>query len=247
MNKHRFASWKVWIGLAVALAMPFSVYAAHVAIDTNDGWVDPNWVSVTLFSADGDDWADDNYDIDQAWVTNEANNSYFYFRVSLIGTGQLPLDNWSSIEAHLDCDQDGNDYGASDVIVYYYGNNDASYECQGSNWPDCSVNDNNGITSGEEILGTPNNYEWQADVNNGSVDWSACLGTVNIRFVTLDSTGAVADTATVREYDAPTVVTLEKFVAGQHGTPFSFAVAMLPVGVIVLASIGLVRRRSSRD
>jgi hypothetical protein len=123
-------------------------------------------------------------------------------------------------------------------------------ECHGPAWPNCAPGpgsaDWNDSTSAEEILGIPNNYEWLADVNNGNVDWSDCLDTVDIRFITLDSTGAVADTATVREYDVPTVVTLKRFVAGQHSTAFSFAVAILPVGAIAVATMSLVRRWPSK-
>jgi hypothetical protein len=246
MQQHKFAPWKIWIGLAIALAIPFTVYAAHVTIDTDDGAVDSDWSLVTLFSADGDDWPEDNYDIDQAWVTNEADNSFFYFRASFVGSGRLPSsDNWSSLEAHLDCDQDGNDYGAADVIVIYYGQDGVSIECQGPAWPDCAPEpgsaDWNAVTAAEEILGTPNNYEWQADVNNGNVSWAACFDTVDIRFLTLDSTGAMADTAIVREYDVPTAVNLEGFMADQHSTSFSFA-AVLLIGLCVIASARLRRR-----
>jgi len=56
------------------------VFAAHTTINTNDAQVDTNWGVVPALVTDGDDFADDNYDIDQAWIGNAADNSYFYFR-----------------------------------------------------------------------------------------------------------------------------------------------------------------------
>jgi len=221
------------IGLAVALAIPLTVYAAHFTINTNDGIVDPSWASVTPLSSDSDDFFDDNYDIDQAWVTNAADNSFFYFRANLMGTGQLSPPPSSSITAEFDCDQDGNPYGASDVIVSYNPFSDISIECQGYFWPFCTSGpgpgwDWNDITTGEEILGTPNNYEWQADVNNGNVNWSACLGTVNIRFVTyFDPLFPEMDATAWQAYNAPTVVVLEKFSAGQPKDTFIVPIALL--------------------
>ena len=250
MNKHKFLYRYALIGVAIALAIPLTVYAAHLTINTNDGIVDPNWASVTLFGSDGDDWADDNYDIDQTWVTNAADNSFFYFRANLIGSGRLPSsDNWSSIEAHLDCDTNGDDYGASDVIAIYYGQDNSSIECQGTAWPNCAPGpgsaDWNDNTTAEEISGTPNNYEWQADVNNGNVNWSACLSTVNIRFVTLDSNGAVADTTEWRPYNAPTAVTLEKFSAGQLNDTFILPIALVSLLAVLTAASKVLAHRWS--
>jgi hypothetical protein len=243
----------VLIGLAVVLAIPLTVYAAHFTIDTDDGLVDSNWASVNLLNTDGGDLPIGSYDIDQTWVTNTADNSFFYFRANLIGSAQLPsYDPLSSIAAQLDCDLNGNAYGPLDIIVVYNGLNNNSIECRGPAWPVCILGpgpdwDWNDSTTGEEILGTRNNYEWLADVNNGVVNWSGCLGTVNIRFVTVDPS-LEQDVTAWQAYNAPTAVTLEKFTAGQHNDAFSVPIAILfLLTVITVTSRVLAFRRSIQN
>ena len=133
-------------------------YAAHTTINTDNGLVDTNWSNVSVHSNDGDDIADNNYDIDQAWIANEANNSGdFYFRVNLVGGGQLP-HNYSSFEARLDCNQNGSFSDSIDVVVYYAidGTTEELVECQGDEYPSCDFttppnnSDTNAATFGEE-------------------------------------------------------------------------------------------------
>ena len=142
----------------MGLAITGIAYAANTVIDTNDGQVDSNWAVVPVLSSDGDDFANDNYDINQAWVASAPDQSAFYFRVSLVGAGQLP-HNYSSFEARLDCDRNGSFLDASDVVVYYAisPSFEELVECQGSDYSECDYNpepnlsDSNLDTFGEEV------------------------------------------------------------------------------------------------
>jgi hypothetical protein len=188
------------------------VYAVRTTINTNDGAVDTHWGSVTVLSNDGNDFANDNYDINQAWITNAPDNSEFYFRVNLVGSGRLPLD-YSSFEARLDCNRDGDFVDAVDVVVYYapyettYGTEEV-VECQGDDYVMCEMlatnhSDTNADTFGEEISGSPYNYEWKADVVNGDTNWSQCLGNINVQFASLNQYQQLQDITVWRGYDVP--------------------------------------------
>lgn len=193
-------------------------YAAHTTINTDNGSLDSNWGNVSILADDGDDFGNDNYDINQGWIANEADNSAFYFRVNLVGNGQLPHD-YSSFEARLDCNRNGSFQESADVVVYYAidGSTEELVECQGDEYPQCDFtggsnnSDTNGANFGEEILGTPNNYEWRADVNNGDTDWSNCLGQINVQFASLDSSFVTQETTTWQGYNVPTAVEITKF------------------------------------
>jgi hypothetical protein len=236
------------IAIAAVLAITSVAYAAHVTINTDDGAIDGAWVNVPLSINDGADAAA-NYDIVEAWVGNEADNSAFYFRVNLAGTGQLP-DDYSTLEARLDCNQDGDFTDAGDVIVYYaldafLPDGEESVECQGTDYIDCDYapepnnSDTNPISFGEEIAGSPYNYEWRADVNNGDTDWSACLGTFNVQFASVDNTGAVQDITVWRAYSAPNAVTLTRFTVQNQIVP----VAAIVLGTAAVGGLLVIRQR----
>lgn len=209
-RKHHMSA--VVIVVAALLIVIPVVYAASVMIDTDDGAVDADWDTVSVTITDGADTAA-NYDIVEAWVGSPEDNGALYFRVNLASSGQLP-DDYSTLEARLDCNQDGDSTDAQDVVVYYaldafLLDGEEVVECQGTDYIDCdyaaepNLSDTNPITSGEEISGTigvPYNYEWQADVRNGTTDYSACYGTFNVQFASVDNTGTVQDITVWAEY-----------------------------------------------
>jgi hypothetical protein len=232
----------------------FSIaYAAHTSIDTTNGSVDANWSNVTVLRNDGDDIGNDNYDINQAWVANASDNSEFYFRVSLVGSGQLPHD-YSSFEARLDCNQNGNYFDSVDVIVYYAirPTGEELVECQGDEYPECDFttepnnSDANGASFGEEISGPPYNYEWRADSDTGDTDWSQCFGQINVQFTSLNSTFAVQDSTAMRVYNVPTAIQLTGFIANP-GNQNLFAIGAMGLifGVIAILAVKFSRKRSN--
>ena len=214
-RKHHVGT--IVIAVAALLVFASVAYSAHVTINTDDGVVDENWDDVSVTITDGSDTTAD-YDIVEAWVGNAEDNSAFYFRVNLAGTGHLP-DDYSTLEARLDCNQDGDFTDAGDIVVYYAldtfligpgnPNGEEVVECQGSDYIDCDYapepnhSDTNPVTFGEEIAGTPYNYEWQADVDSGDTDWSACLGTFNVQFASVDNTGTEQDITVWAAYTTP--------------------------------------------
>ncbi|MCB9136447.1 MAG: hypothetical protein H6636_13550 [Anaerolineales bacterium] len=241
--------WYVAGGTLVAiLAVTTIAYAAHTTINTNNGQVDANWSNVSALSNDGDDIANNNYDIDQAWVANASDNSAFYFRVSMVGTGQLP-HNYSSFEARLDCNQNFVFNDSVDVVVYYAiedgGIGEELVECQGNQYFECDYDpepngaDTNANTFGEEIAGAPYNYEWRADVNNGEVDWSQCFGTINVQFLSLDDSFATQDTTLWRSYNVPTAIELHQFTAQPSRNLNIVGMIAIP-GLILLVVSGFI-------
>lgn len=242
----------VAVTLFLVLTIASVAYAAHTTINTDDGQLDANWGNVSVMSNDGDDFANDNYDIDQGWAANASDNSAFYFRVNLVGTGQLPHD-YSSFEARLDCNRNGSFQDSGDVVVYYAitGSSEELVECQGDEYPSCDYtaepnnSDTNAATFGEELSGTPYNYEWRADVNNGSTDWSSCFGQINVQFVSLDSAQTAQDTTTWHGYNVPTAVYLTDFAAKQSLN--LTIVAVIAISILVLLVSGwLVQRLAGR-
>jgi len=252
-----FSKKRTFLLIAITVTVVFlvvsAVYAAHVTIDTDDGAVDAEWANVPM-SFDAGVSTNANYDIVEAWVGNAADNSAFYFRVNLADGGQLP-QNYSVLEARLDCNQDGDYTDAEDVVVYYAldtwlvepGNplGEEVVECQGSDYINCDYlpepnnSDTNPVTFGEEIAGTPYNYEWQADVNNGDTDWSACLGTFNVQFASVNASGVVQDITGWRPYSAPNAVALSG-VAAQ--TSFT-SVSVFVLGVMAVGALIVIRRK----
>ena len=235
------SSKKHYIGIlvtAVAALLVFSsvAYAAYVTINTDNTVVD-NWSAVPVLYNDGGD-VTANYDIADAWMGNDAASpSEFYFRVNLQGTGRLPID--SVLEARLDCNRNGFFNEAVDITIYYWITSGGEYllECRGDN----SVCETNPTSFGEEILGTPNNYEWKADVSTGvgnEADWSACLGTVDIQFASGDGS-VTQDLTTARGYSVPNVVTLKSFAAQNQVLP----VAAIVLGVVAVGGLVVIRRR----
>jgi len=92
--------------------------AAYVLINTADGIVDANWVLTDTIVRDGDDIANDGYNLDEAWIASDGSSSAFYFRANLYGSGVLPHDS-SRLEARLDCNRDGSYTGSQDVVMLY--------------------------------------------------------------------------------------------------------------------------------
>jgi len=236
------------VAIAIMLSVVSVVYAAHVSINTNDGAVDSNWINVPMSINDGADTTA-NYDIVEAWVGNTADNSAFYFRANLAGTGQLPQD-YSSLEARLDCNQDGDFTDAQDVIVYYALDTflpdvEEVVECQGSDYIECdyalsNTSDTNPITFGEEIAGSPYNYEWQAAPLSGDTDWSACLGTFNVQFASVDTNGVVQDITVWQAYSAPNAVALSSIAAQ---SPL-MSISAVVLGVIAVGGLIVIRRKT---
>ena len=232
---------RVLVAVGLALTITSVVYAVRTTINTNNGSVDANWGGVTLFSNDGDDFANNNYDINQAWATNAPDNSEFYFRVNLVGSGRLPQD-YSSFEARLDCNQNGGFVDAVDVVVYYVSWNSGDgteevVECQGNDYSACdyagiNTSDTNADSFGEEIAGPPYNYEWKADVANGATNWSQCLGNINVQFASMNSTFVVQDSTGWRGYNTPTAITLKNYTA-QQSRPLD----IWPVGAIAIFAV----------
>jgi hypothetical protein len=232
----------------------FSIaYAAHTTINTTDGFVDANWSSVTVFRNDGDDIGDNNYDINQAWIANTSDNSAFYFRVSLVGSGQLPHD-YSSFEARLDCNQNSNYFDSADVIVYYAidGTTEEIVECQGDEYPQCDFtqvpnnSDANPASFGEEISSTPHNYEWRADPYNGDTDWSQCFGQINGQFTSYTGGFILQDSTVTGVYNTPTAVKMTGFTA-KPGKQYLFTIGAtgLFFGVIGILGVKISRKRSN--
>lgn len=226
MNKNLMRrSWPLLLALIVALALPITVWAVFVSINTDDGVIDPDWAAVTLFqSSPNDPGIDDAYDIKEAKVTREADNSLWYFQVVLYG--QLPLDNLTSVEARISCDDDSAFTSAADKIVLYYHadppTNDNSIECQADDYPLCSTNGEfQGADFGEEVAvgdGTYS-YEWKADIADaGGIDWSACNGQEMMQFTVANETGTTYDTTGTRGFDVPTAVDLNHFGAASTST-----------------------------
>lgn len=254
-NKKWCAS--ILVALILALTVASVAYALHATIVTSDGAVDTNWGVTSVFSNDGDDFSNDNYDIDQAWIINAADNSEFYFRVNLVGSGRLPLD-YSSFEARLDCNRDGDFSDGGDVVVYYapYNTTDSTeevVECQGNDYVMCDMlasnySDTNADTFAEEIAASSYNYEWKADVTHGDTNWSQCLGNINVQFASLDQYQQLRDITAWREYNVPTVVTLESFTTHQgYGAKLlSWGVLSIVILLVCLRFIGrFVRRPAS--
>lgn len=232
----------------------FSIaYAAHTTINTNDGSVDPNWSNVSVLSNDGDDIANNNYDIDQAWIANAADNSGVYFRVSLIDSGQLPT-NYSSFEARLDCNQNGNYFDNVDVIVYYAinGTTEELVECQGNEYPDCDYNpepnhsDTNAASFGEAMSGARYNYEWQADPINGTTDWSQCFGSINVQFTSLDNILNVQDSTVARAYNIPTAIHFVHSTASP-GDRYLSVLGGIGILFLTIATLWIVRLSKRRN
>jgi hypothetical protein len=239
----------ITIALIALLVFASVAYAAHTTISTNNRADDVNWDTISVIITDGADTVA-NYDIVKAWVGNSADRSTFYFRVALAGTGRLPND-YSALEARLDCNQDGEFADAEDVVVYYaldtfLPSGEEVIECQGTDYIDCDYapepnnSDTNPATFGQEIAGPPYTYEWQADVDDGATNWSDCLETFNVQFASVDNTGAVRDITMWKAHSDPNSVTLTGIVAQ---SPILLA-AVIVLGAAVLGGLFLIRRRS---
>jgi hypothetical protein len=236
----------------MALVMPGVALAAHFTISTTDSSVS-DWTGVEATVTDGDDaGVDDNWDINQAWVANNSDQSEMYFRVNLVGSGAFPgLATYRFIEARVDCNRDSDHTDAEDVVVYYDPASSSAGECQGNNYPDCSPSyalDENGDSFGQNISGTPNNYEFKADTANGKVDWSACNGQVSVTFatfyygtppgnVTYDSTSAV-------EINVPTVVKMNDISARSKSTN-RVSMVLIIAGVLLITGQSIIKRKEN--
>ncbi|MBN1977835.1 MAG: hypothetical protein JW918_10565, partial [Anaerolineae bacterium] len=73
-------------------------------------------------------------------------------------------------------------------------------------------------------------------------DWSACLGTFNVQFASVDNTGAVQDITVWRAYSAPNAVTLTSFAAQNQALP----VAVIVLGAVAVGSLLVIRQRKGR-
>lgn len=236
---------RIWVIAIVVLTITSVVYAAHVTIDTDNAMLDAAWsnVSMLLDSAEWGDVGNTNYDIGEVWVGNDASPpSEIYFRADLEGT----LLAFDRLEARVDCTGDNDFTDTQDVIVYYQlnvGGEDVS-ECQGNLYTSgCPFNfiEQNGDTYGEEITGSPNSYEWKADIS-GDTSWSACLDNLKVQFASMND-GSEIDVTDWQEadYSVPNSVTLAGFTA--QGNLVASAVAII-VGVMTLGIFMVLRQRN---
>ncbi len=217
--------------LMAALLLPTIAWAGFASINTDDGQIDPDWASVTVFRSSPDDpGVDNSVDIKQAKVTREADNSFWYFQVILYG--RLPLDDVTSVEARISCNGDAAFNDIQDKIVLYYHNanpppaDDNSIECEGNDYPICSLGETQGSDFGEEIAVGDGTYayEWKADTaDTGGIDWSTCNGNETIQFVVADKDGKVLETTEARGFSAPNSVTVQSLTARSAAPQFDLA------------------------
>ncbi len=205
--------------------------------------VDSDWGAPLMDSGTGS--VDPNYDIDDGWVGNEADNSFMYFRVSLAPGSQLPSD-YDTLEARLDCDQNGSYTDVVDVVVRYSLDDfllppEELWECQGND-PYCFFPEDNGDTYGEVILGSPNNYEWRADTAGGvgNVDWTACFGGINVQFASINSSGQQQDATLWEGFSTPNTVTMSNFASR---IPLLGSAIAIVVSVVALSGLVVLQFR----
>ncbi len=232
---------KVWVlVLGLALLLPSAVWAVFISVNTDDAAIDSDWASVAVFlTSPNDSGIADAYDLKEAKVSRESDNSFWYFQTILYG--QLPLDNLTSIEARLSCDGDGGFSGGEDKVVLYYHadppDNDNSIECEGSDYPLCSSGETQGSDFGEEIAVGDGaySYEWKADIaDSGGIDWSTCNGSETMQFVVANESGTVYDATATRIFDAPTLVRVGRTHAQSVGTGLALLGLCLVLGSVVL-------------
>ena len=230
--------------VVLMLVIATVVNAAHVAINTDDGVLDSDWsnVSMLLDTSDSGDVANTNYDIGEVWVGNDAATptTELYFRVDLEG-----LLNFSDrLEARLDCTGDNDFTDAQDIVVYYQLNvsEDVS-ECQGnlyaSGCPFSQI-EQNGATFGEEIMGSPNTYEWKANIS-GATNWGDCQDAIAVQFASLQN-GSEIDVTDWNEadYSVPNSVTLMGFTSQPNMIAPATAVVL---GLVSMGTLVILRRR----
>jgi hypothetical protein len=251
-RKYFKTGWAVLLSVSLALLLPVIALAAFISVNTDDTAIDPDWSSVTVFytSAGNNAGIPDPYEIKQAWVARESDNSFWYFRVILYG--QLPMDDFSSVEARISCNGNTNFFEAGDnVVLYYHANpatNDNVIECMGAEYPGCSGSNSEplkGSDFGEETAvgdGTYS-YEWKADIGeSGDLNWTTCNGQETMEFAAVDDTLTVQDTTPTRDFDVPTDVHLNRLEAIQGD---SLALPML-IGFGLLLGIALLLMVRSR-
>jgi hypothetical protein len=245
-TKRLFSS--ITLAVILILVVTTVAFAIRVTINTNDTIVDPNWAGATPVRTDGDDFADNNYDLNQVWMTSDPTNSAFFFRVNLISGGRLPAD-YSSFEARLDCNMNGSFTDAVDVVVYYAINAglEELVECQGNDYPMCDMStepnhsDTNSALFGEEINSSGiYNYEWRADVTNGTTNWSACLGNIKVQFASLNQYQQLQDSTVWQTYNTPTAVELSQLTTTQSGVS---PLAVLAGGFLAIMGLGVISTR----
>lgn len=236
---------------AIFAILLYSVaFAVTLTINTNDGTIDSNWSSVTLFQDDPDD--DSTYptaaEIDKVWITNNASVDTFYFRTDSL----IQLSNLKLMVAKLDCDRNGNYNDATDVAVVYDPFTSSSFECQGDTYNlSClhdSPEDDNGASSGEVIDagGGIYTYEWSG-TTSGSVDWSGCLGTISVQFaqVHYNNYNLEDDTTIARDYNAPTVIQLNHLDASSNNRSIEIPL-LVTLSAALFGSIWLTRFTKTR-
>ncbi len=232
--------------LGIALLLPGVALAAHYAISTTDSSVD-DWTGVVTTVTDGDDGSvDDNWDIDQAWVTDNSAHSEMYFRVNFVGSGAFPgCANCSFIEARIDCNRDNDFSDAGDVVVFYDPATPYAGECQGNDWPGCyTTMEINGATFGQMLSGTPNNYEFKADTTDG-VSWSSCTDGINVFFATYDWENSITyDSTSAIAFNLPTSVTLNKFSARTQNENQAALVSII-AGALLITGQSIFRRKNN--
>jgi hypothetical protein len=242
MHSHKKLFVSIFISLICLLALPLIVQADHRTINTSDGLVDPGWATAVSV-IDGADYSDPNWDIEQAWVTNEANKSYFYFRVKLYG--RMPANDWSGVEALLDCNSDGDVADAGDVIIYFVPTSPTGSitgACQGNNWP--TTCDDFFYGSNSEIIGSgPTDYEWKAPTT-GAINYSACMGNIKVgvrtTYMENFSVYQFRDITAWRSFNTPTQITVNSFTAKDAAGPLALLGGS---GVLALAVFALRRPR----
>lgn len=245
MFKKKHAS--VIVVVVLMLVVTTVVYAAFVTVNTNNGAVDTAaWNSTTPLLVDGSgDTGNANYDIGEVWVANDAATpTELYFRVDLEGL----LNLGDRLEARLDCNGDNDFIDAQDILVYYQMNitEDVS-ECQGNLYASgCpfALIEQNGAEFGEEITGTPNTYEWKADISGDTV-WDSCMGSINVQFASLQNGSEIDVTDWAQgNYNVPTAVNMLGFTGPQSQLLVSLAAVLL--GIVTLVGLAVLRLQKQK-
>ncbi len=98
------------------------------------------------------------------------------------------------------------------------------------------------LTVNGEITAT-DDYEWRV-TTSGVVNFSACLGQVNVKLETNHLTlSGIQDTTQVVAYNVPTVATLQRFSAQPAGA--NLLVTALLYGAFALLALAVYRWRKS--
>ena len=174
-----------------------------ITIDPNNGAID-DWSSVPVLRDDPNDdstyGTDLRYEIDKVWVGNNASPpTEFYFRVDYLGVATSA----NLYRVKFDCNRNGSFSDAVDVYVDYSPEIDIVVQYQGSGGPGEYYPPPEAF--GEAFGTGPSSAEWKVGpIALGNVDWSACMGQIDIVFQTAEGGSGPFDSTVSRGYDVTT-------------------------------------------